>query len=94
VGRTQKGLKDLSMHEISIANPKIVREGTLASKSVRAHQQCEVTMLREDKNKNGKRISEIVKEAQIIGRKARKINKKKDKLEKLQEATENRKRTS
>ena len=45
-------------------------------------------MLGEDKNKNGKRIPEIVRETQIIGKKARKINKKKDKLEKIQEETE------
>jgi hypothetical protein len=45
-------------------------------------------MLGEDKNKNGKRIPEIIRETQIIGKKERKLNKKKAKLEKLQEATE------
>jgi hypothetical protein len=41
-------------------------------------QQCEVTTLREDKNKNGKRNPEI----QIIRKKARELSKKKEKLEK------------
>ena len=44
-------------------------------------QQCEVPMLRGDKNKNGKRNPET----RIIGKKARKLSKKKEKLEKLQE---------
>jgi hypothetical protein len=48
----------------------------------------------EDKNKNGKRIPEIVKETQIIGKKERKLNKKKAKLEKLQEVKETRWKTS
>jgi hypothetical protein len=44
-------------------------------------QQCEVPLLEEDKNKNGKRNPEN----QITGKKARKLSKKKAKLEKLQE---------
>jgi hypothetical protein len=44
-------------------------------------------VLGEDKNKNGKRIPETVSETQITGKKARKLNKKKAKLEKLQDAT-------
>jgi hypothetical protein len=40
-------------------------------------------MLGEDKNKNGKRILETVRETHIIGKKERKLNKKKSKLEKL-----------
>jgi hypothetical protein len=51
---------------------------------VKDHQQCEVTMIIKDKNKNGKRNPEM----QIIGKKARKLNKKKEKLEKLQEIPE------
>jgi hypothetical protein len=43
--------------------------------------QHEVTMLRNNKNKNGKRNIET----QITGKKARKLSKKKAKLEKLQE---------
>jgi hypothetical protein len=42
-------------------------------------QQCEVTMPRGDKNKNVKRNPEM----QITGKKARKLSKKKAKLEKL-----------
>jgi hypothetical protein len=48
------------------------------------HQKCEVTMPRGDKNQNGKRNPVT----QITGKKARKLNKKKAKLEKLQEVPE------
>jgi hypothetical protein len=51
-------------------------------------------MLGEDKNKNGKRIPETVKETQIIGKKERKLNKNKEKLENLQEVKETRWKTS
>jgi hypothetical protein len=51
-------------------------------------------MLGEDKNRNGKRIPETVRENQITWKKSRKLNKKKAKLEKLQEATENKWNTS
>jgi hypothetical protein len=51
-------------------------------------------MLGEYKNKNGKRIPETAKETQIIGKKARKLNKKKAKLENLQEIMETRSNTS
>jgi hypothetical protein len=50
-------------------------------------------MLGEDNNRNGKRILEIVRETQIIGKKARKLNKKKSKLEKMQEETKTRWKT-
>jgi hypothetical protein len=53
----------------------------LHAKLLREHQQCEVTMLREDKNTNGKRNLET----QITGKKARKLSKKKENLERLQE---------
>jgi hypothetical protein len=56
---------------------------------LRAHQQCVVTSQGEDKNKNGKRNPEIVRETQIIGKKERNLSKKKAKLEKIQ-VTENR----
>jgi hypothetical protein len=91
VERTQEGLKNLSMQERSIATPEIVREGTLTTESVRVHQQCEVLSPGENKNTNGKRIPEIIREAQITGKKARKLNRKKAKL---QEATKNRRKTS
>jgi hypothetical protein len=89
-----EGLKDLSMHKISISTQEVLSEGILTSDPLKAHQQCEVTTLGEDKNKNGKRIPETVREIQITGKKARNLNKKKSKLEKMQEATETRWKTS
>jgi hypothetical protein len=53
-------------------------------KPLKEHQSCEVTMRIKDKNKNGKRNPET----QITGKKARKLSKKKDKLEKLWEIPE------
>jgi hypothetical protein len=50
------------MKERSISTQEVLREGILTSNPLRAHQNCKVTMLAEDKNKNGKRISEIVRE--------------------------------
>ena len=49
------------------------------------HHQREGTMPRGDKNQNGKRNTKM----QITGKKARNLNKKKAKLEKLQEVPEN-----
>ena len=72
----------------------MLRKGILTSESLREPQQCEATTLGEDKNKNGKRIPETIRETQITGKKARKLNKKKAKLEKLQEATKTRWKTS
>jgi len=46
--------------------------------------------LGEDKNKNGKSILETVRETQIKIKKARKLNKRKAKMEKLQEFIETR----
>jgi hypothetical protein len=51
------------MQERRIPTLELIREGV--SNPLRAHQQCEVTMLGEDKNKNGKRIPKIVRENQI-----------------------------
>jgi uncharacterized protein (DUF111 family) len=65
VERMQEGLKDLSIQEISVPTQEVLRKGILTSKPLRVPQQCEATTLREDKNKNGKKISEIVKETQI-----------------------------
>jgi hypothetical protein len=70
--RTQEYLKDLSMQE---------------KKPLEAHQQCEVTTPGEDKNTNGKRNPETIRETHITGKKARNLSKKKAKLEKLQEVT-------
>jgi hypothetical protein len=50
------------MQERIISNQEVVREGILTSYLLRAHQQCEVTTLGEDKNKNGKRNPETVRE--------------------------------
>jgi hypothetical protein len=76
------------MQERRIPTLELIREGILTSNPLRTHQQCEVTTLGEDKNKNGKRNQEIVRETQITGKKVRKISKKKANMEKLQEAIE------
>jgi hypothetical protein len=94
VERMQEGLKDLSIQERSVPTQEVLRKGILTSEPLRVPQQCEATTLGEDKNKNGKRIPETVKETQITGKKARKLNKKKAKLEKLQEVKETRWKTS
>jgi hypothetical protein len=90
----QEGLKNLSMQERSTSTQEVLRKDKLNLESLRAPQQCEATALGEDKNKNGKKILETVRETQIIGKRVRKINKKKDKLEKLQEVTKTRWKTS
>jgi hypothetical protein len=94
VERMQEGLKDLSIQEISAPTQEVLRKGILTLEPLRVPQQCEATALGEDNNKNGKRIPESVKETQITGKKERKLNKKKAKLEKLQEVTETRWKTS
>ena len=43
------------MQDRRTPTPEIVSKEVLHLKPLREHQQCEVTMLREDKNKNGKR---------------------------------------
>jgi hypothetical protein len=85
----QKYLKDLSMQERSMSTQEVLKEGILTTNPLRAQQQCEVTTLGEDKNKNRNRNPKTIRETQIIGKKERKLNKKKSKLEKLQETTEN-----
>jgi hypothetical protein len=82
--RVQEGLKDLSMQEESMSTQDLVRKEVLSLTPLKEHQQCEVTMLRTDKNKNGKRNPET----QITGKKERKLSKKKSKLEKLWEVLE------
>jgi hypothetical protein len=47
-------------------------------------QQREVTMPKEDKNQNGKRNNEM----KLTGKKARKLSKKREKIEKLQKVPE------
>jgi hypothetical protein len=84
VERTQEGLKNLSMQKRRSPTLEIVREKVLPSNPVKYPQQCEVTIIRKDKNNNIKRNPET----QITGKKSRKISKKKAKLEKLQEVPE------
>jgi hypothetical protein len=84
VERMQEGLKDLSMQERRIPTLELIREEVLPLNPLKSHQQREATTLREDKNKNGKRNPET----HITGKKARKLSKKKSKLEKLQEVPE------
>jgi hypothetical protein len=43
------------MQEIRINTLELIRRKILPSTPLKEHQQCEVTMLREYKNKNGKR---------------------------------------
>jgi hypothetical protein len=80
--RTQTDLKNLSIQESRAPTPD--REEVSPLNPMKDHQQREVTMPREDKNQNGKRNPVT----QITGKKARKLSKKKAKLEKLQEAPE------
>jgi hypothetical protein len=82
VERTQEGLRNLSMQESRAPTPE--KEEVLLSNPMKESHQCEVTMLSTDKNQNGKRNPET----QITGKKARKLSKKKAKLEKLQEVPE------
>jgi hypothetical protein len=81
---TQEDLENLSIQKSRESTPETVREEVLPSNPVKDPQLCEVTMPRGDKNKTGKRNHET----QITGKKARKLSKKKAKLEKLQEVPE------
>jgi hypothetical protein len=67
------------MQERRAPTPEVIREEVFHSNPLKYPQQCEVTMLRENKNKNGKRNPET----QITGKKAIKLSKKTMKLEKL-----------
>jgi hypothetical protein len=61
--------------EVPIPDKEEVSPSTLRKES----QQCEVTTPEEDKNQNGKRHIEM----KFIGKKARKLSKKRAKLDKL-----------
>jgi hypothetical protein len=50
------------MQERRIPTLELIRKEVLHLNPLRAHQQCEDTTLREDKNKNGKRNLEIIRE--------------------------------
>jgi hypothetical protein len=84
VERMQEGLKNLSMHKRKRPTPEKVKEKVLSSNLMEDPQQCEVTMIREGKNNNGKRNPEM----KITEKKTRNLNNKKAKLEKLQEVPE------
>jgi hypothetical protein len=77
--RTREDLKHLSVQESRAPTPK--REEVLPSNLMKDPPQCGVSMPRGDKNDNGKRKPMT----QILGKKAKKLSKKKVKLEKLQE---------
>jgi hypothetical protein len=53
------------MQERRIPTMDLIREEVLTLNPLRAHQQCEVATPGEDKNNNGKRIPETVRETQI-----------------------------
>jgi hypothetical protein len=72
-------LKHLSVQESRAPTPD--KEEVLTLNPRKDHQHHEVTMPRGDKNHNGKGNTET----QIVGKKARKLSKKKEKLKKLQE---------
>jgi len=59
-------------------------EGVLPLDLKKEPQHCEVTMLRKDKTQNGKRMTET----KLTRKKARKIIKKRAKIEKLQKVPE------
>jgi hypothetical protein len=64
--------------------PNPYDEGVLPLDLKKEPKQREVTMSREDKNQNGKRMNET----KIIGKKARKLSKKRDKIGNLQKTLE------
>ena len=73
------------MHESRAPTREAVSEKLLSSNLVKDPQQCKFTMLRKDKNKNGKKNPKT----RITRKKARKLSKKKTKLERLQEVLVN-----
>jgi hypothetical protein len=76
-GRTQE---DPQKTEV----PTPDKEEVLPLNPSKESQQCKVTMPKEDKNQNGKRNTET----ELTGRKARKLSKKRSKIEKLQKVPE------
>jgi hypothetical protein len=73
-------LEDPQKIEVPIPDKEEVSPSTLRKES----QQCEVTMPKEDKNQNGKRHTET----KLTGKKARKLSKKRVKIDKLQKVLE------
>jgi hypothetical protein len=70
------------LHKTEIPNP--YDEGVLHLDLKKESQYREVTMSREDKNHNGKRMTET----KLTGKKARKLSKKRAKIKKLQKIPE------
>jgi hypothetical protein len=64
--------------------PTLDREEILLSNPMKESQQCKVTMIKGDKNQNGKRNTE----KNITGKKDRNISKKRGKIEKLHNVPE------
>jgi hypothetical protein len=64
--------------------PNPYDEGVLPLDMKKEPKQCEVTMSREDKTQNGKRMAET----KLTRKKARKLSKKRDKIGKLQKTPE------
>jgi len=83
VEKTQEYWRHLFVQESRAPTPK--REELLPLNPMKYPPQCEVIMPKGDKNDNGKTKTVI----QIIGKKVRKLDKKREKLEKLQEVPEN-----
>jgi hypothetical protein len=52
-----------------MSTQEVLRKEILTSDPLRENQQCEAIALGEDKNTNGKRIPETVRETQITGKK-------------------------
>jgi hypothetical protein len=77
VGRTPENLQNT---EVPIPDTDEV----LPLISMKESHQCEVTLLKEDNNQNGKMNSET----KLTGKKARKLSKKRAKFEKLQKVPE------
>jgi hypothetical protein len=73
----ERTLEDPQRTEISILDKERIVP-------LKEFQQREVTMSKEDKNKNGKRKTET----KLTGKKARKLSKKRDKIDMLQKAPE------
>jgi hypothetical protein len=67
--------EDIQKAEISTPD----KEEVIHLNPRKGSQQCKVTMPKENKNQNGKRTTEM----KLTGKKARKISKKKVKIEKL-----------
>ena len=78
VERTHEDLRHLSVQESRA--PTLDIEEVFPLNPSKDHQQREVTIPKEDKNQNGRMNSEM----KITRKKARKLNKKKAKIEKLQ----------